>query len=110
MAKYGLSPLPNGTTFSNYTTTNLTSGPISNEFATAAFRMGHSLVQGSFQLVDSSGKITSFSMSNFFNNAAVVYSNLTFLDSVIRGLVTQPSQIVDHFVTDQLWLQLFKYI
>ena len=48
-------------------------------------------------------------MTNYFNNAAVVYTNLTFLDSVIRGLVTQPSQTVDHFVTDQLWLQLFKY-
>ena len=110
MAKYGLSPLPSGTTFSNYTTANLNSGPISNEFATAAFRMGHSLVQGAFQLVNASGSITTFSMSDYFNNAAVVYTNLTFLDSVIRGLVTQPSQTVDHFVTDQLWLQLFKYI
>ena len=105
-----MSPLPNGNTFSNYTTANLNSGPISNEFATAAFRMGHSLVQGAFQLVDSSGVTTAFNMVNFFNNAAVVYTNLTFLDSVIRGLVTQPSQTVDHFVTDQLWLQLFKYI
>ena len=44
MAKYELiSPLLNGATFSNYTTANLTSGPISNEFATVAFRMGHYL-------------------------------------------------------------------
>ena len=108
MATYGLSPLPNGNTFSNYTTANLTSGPISNEFATAAFRMGHSLVQGSFQLVDSNGNVTTFSMSNYFNNPAVVYTNQSFIDSVIRGLVTQASQTVDTFVTNDLWIELFK--
>ena len=75
--------------------------------------MGHSLVQGAFQLVNSSGAATTFNMINIFNIAAVVYTrvytNSTFLDSVIRGLVSQPSQTVDHFVTDQPWLQFFKY-
>ena len=108
MATYGLSPLPSGNTFSNYTTANLTSGPISNEFATAAFRMGHSLVQGAFQLVDSNGNVTTFNMSSYFNNPAVVYTNQSFIDSVIRGLVTQASQTVDTFVTNDLWIELFK--
>lgn len=44
MTKYQLTPLSGGNTFSGYTTNGLTSGPISNEFATAAFRIGHSLV------------------------------------------------------------------
>ena len=42
----GLNPLKSGY-FTNYT--SVTSGPVSNEFATAAFRMGHSLVRGLVQ-------------------------------------------------------------
>ncbi|XP_046637740.1 chorion peroxidase-like [Daphnia pulicaria] len=42
IAKYSLAPLASGF-FTNYT--GLTNGPISNEFATAGFRVGHSLVQ-----------------------------------------------------------------
>ena len=45
ISQYGLAPLTNGF-FTNYSS-SLTSGPVSNEFATSAFRMGHSMVQGS---------------------------------------------------------------
>lgn len=43
MSTYGLTPLTTG--FMTNNNTNITTGPISNEFATAAFRMGHTLVQ-----------------------------------------------------------------
>ncbi len=85
-----------------------TSGPISNEFATAAFRMGHSLVQGKVQLVDVNGQVTNYNLRSVFN-IPDLSSNPQFLDNTIRGLVTQPSQTIDTQVTGDLWLRLFEY-
>ena len=84
------------------------SGPISNEFATAAFRMGHSLVQGKVQMVDVKGHIKSYNMRNVFNNPNLS-SDPHFLDNTIRGLVTQPSQKIDTQIDSDLWLHLFEY-
>lgn len=86
-----------------------TSGPISNEFATAAFRMGHSLVQGKVQLVDVNGQVTSYNMRSVFN-IPNLSSDPQFLDNTIRGLVTQHSQTIDTQVTGDLWLHLFEYV
>jgi len=91
MSNWGLSPLSSGF-FTNFT--NYTSGPVSNEFATAAFRMGHSMVQGTVSLYDANNTQTNYTMTDYFNDASVVYNNKTFLDSVIRGLVTQNSLAV----------------
>ncbi len=107
MEKYGLNPLKASATFDGYNTDNLTSGPISNEFATAAYRMGHSLVQGVVELVDASGKVTKYNMSDNFFNATLFYSDKYFVDKVIRGFARQHSQTVDTKITDELWLKMF---
>jgi peroxidase len=49
MAKFGLSPAENGWT-RNYDP-ELNAG-ITNAFAAAAYRFGHTLIQGNIQLVD----------------------------------------------------------
>lgn len=90
------------------TSKKLISGPVSNEFAAAAFRMGHSLVQGTIQLYDASGKLTTYRMQDFFNNPSSLFST-AFVDNAIRGLVSQVSQTVDTQIVDDLRRNLFKY-
>lgn len=107
IAQYGLAPLTKGFV-TNYTS-SYTSGPISNEFATAAFRVGHSLIQGTVRLYDENGTmVTSYSMSDVFNNPSFVLNDTSYIDNVIRGLATQPSLAADIFVTNAMWLSLFR--
>lgn len=96
--------------YGKYNEKTITSGPVSNEFAAAAFRMGHSLVQGNVQLTDIDGQSTSYKMRHFFNNPDVLLSDPSFFDNTIRGLVSQHSQNVDTQITDDLWLPLFEYL
>ncbi|EFX87999.1 hypothetical protein DAPPUDRAFT_221219 [Daphnia pulex] len=109
ITKYSLAPLASGF-LTNANTSRVSTGPISNEFATAAFRMGHSLVQGSVQLFAEDGTLltSSYTMSDTFNNAAMLVNDKTYLDAVIRGLLTEPSQSVDQNVDDSLWNRLFR--
>ena len=92
----------------NFKLNTVISGPVSNEFAAAAFRMGHSLVQGDVQLIDTNGGVTIYNMASVFNQPDLT-TNPMFLDNTIRGLVNQKSQTVDNQITDALWLDLFKY-
>jgi hypothetical protein len=52
---------------------------------------------------------TSYTMSDTFNDASRLVNDKTYLDAVIRGLLTQPSQSVDQNVDDSLWNRLFRY-
>ena len=114
MTKYGLTPLSGGSTFTGYSTKDLISGPITNEFATAAFRSGHSLVQGLVQIFDENDTMSTYLMRDFFNNPedpvnqAVIVKDKAFFDSVIRGLVKELSQTIDTNVADDIWLLLFQ--
>ena len=103
----GLWPLAGSATFP-IPKNNLTSGPISNEFAAAAFRMGHSQIQGTVQLYDVNGKLISYNMRDLFNNPSLVVSDANFLDNAIRGLVSQSSQKVDTEIVNDLRLNLFQ--
>ena len=89
-------------------TKKMNSGPVSNEFAAAAFRMGHSLVQGTIQLYDASGNPWTYRMQDFFNNPSFLFGS-TFIDDAIRGLVSQTSQTVDTQIVDDLRRNLFQY-
>jgi len=101
-------PLPGNGTYSTYYK-SLISGPVSNEFATAAFRMGHSLVQGTVQTYDNKGKLIPYKMKTAFNNLVQLFMDPTFIDNTIRGLVSQTSQTVDTQIVDDLRLNLFQY-
>nr|XP_050854464.1 uncharacterized protein LOC127065731 isoform X1 [Vespula vulgaris] len=82
---------------------------IANSFSTAAYRFGHSLVQHSFLRFDGNHR-------PFFNNVSIHDEfrnpeNLETAGSVDRlllGLVNQPSQKRDEFVTSELTRHLFQ--
>lgn len=102
-----LRPLPGKQTFEQSKTRQATvSGPVSNEFATAAFRMGHSLVQGNPQFVAPNGQVATYPLRNNFNSPRR-FSDPLFFDNTIRGLVYQKSQKVDNKIADDLLLNLF---
>ncbi|XP_046823371.1 uncharacterized protein LOC124426120 [Vespa crabro] len=82
---------------------------IANSFSTAAYRFGHSLVQHSFVRFDGNHR-------PFFNNVSIHdefrnSENLETAGSVDRlllGLVNQPSQKRDEFITGELTRHLFQ--
>lgn len=83
---------------------------IFNEFATAAFRMGHSMLKSFIRLLDNDGAVTkkSYFLGDSFLSAARVLDK-DFIDSALRGLVGTPVQKVDHCFADDITSQLFRY-
>ncbi len=107
--KYSLlRPLPGNKTLGKYNATTSSSGPISNEFATAAFRMGHSLVQSNVTLIDINGEQRTVPLRFMFGSPSF-FTFSWFMDDCIRGLVNQHSQKIDNQITDELRLHLFQY-
>ncbi|UYV81296.1 hypothetical protein LAZ67_20000683 [Cordylochernes scorpioides] len=81
---------------------------ILNVFATAAYRFGHSLVQGLVALVESDGSVNEEVQlfTQLFNPEML--SREGYVDRFLRGLVVQPVQRFDHFLTTQVTHHLFQ--
>lgn len=85
---------------------------IRNAFATAAFRFGHTLVRSVFHRVDDSGK----KMGNnnmllkdmFARPNAIFEPNGKGVSTLVRGLLLDPVQTPDRFVSNQLTNHLFE--
>ncbi len=72
---------------------------ISNIFATAAYRVGHTMLPDELALVDASGQVTeSLPLANAFFRPQVLFDN--GIDPILRGLVAKPQQEIDRFVVD----------
>nr|XP_045598426.1 chorion peroxidase-like [Procambarus clarkii] len=106
MAANGLLPQREG--FSRDYDSSLNAAVL-NEFATAAFRFGHSLVQGMIRLVGKKGMKDggTLLLHDNFNNPQHIYTPGR-LDQFLRGLATQPIQQFDNFVTSSLTNRLFQ--
>ncbi|EFX86585.1 hypothetical protein DAPPUDRAFT_307784 [Daphnia pulex] len=105
MQELGLLPLQNG--FSSDYDKTLNPG-ILNAFVGAAFRFGHSMVQGKPQLVNHQRvKEREILLRHHFFKPQEVYTPGN-LDKFLIGLATQPSQKVDAYFTEELTNHLFE--
>ena len=82
---------------------------IPNEFATAAYRFGHSLVQPFLLRLDKNFKSVPEGpislVDAFFNPNAYFKSNGT--DPILRGLLVENARIIDEFISNVLTSKLF---
>ncbi|KAG5346597.1 PERC peroxidase, partial [Acromyrmex charruanus] len=82
---------------------------IANSFSTAAYRFGHSLVQRSFIRFDSNHRpiFNNVSIHDEFTNHANL-DTAGSVDRLLLGLVNQPCQRRDEFITEELTNHLFQ--
>ena len=82
---------------------------IENGFATAAFRFGHSMIQGLIEIRDHKNNQVLKKervRDNLFNNKNFVAKN--GVDNIIFGLTQQPAEKMDAKVTEDVTNFLFK--
>ncbi|XP_011700902.1 PREDICTED: uncharacterized protein LOC105457760 isoform X2 [Wasmannia auropunctata] len=103
---YGLKLLPQGY-YKEYSPTCNPS--VLNEFATAAFRIGHSLLRPHLPRMDRNYQNINppiLLRDGFFNPDMLYQENM--IDEMIRGLVTTPMETLDQFITGEVTNHLFE--
>lgn len=74
---------------------------LSNEFANAAYRVGHTLLSPNLQLVDGQGnRLGEVALRDAFFTPDFTQQN--GVDALLKGLSMQPAQDVDAFVIDEV--------
>ncbi|GAB6029783.1 hypothetical protein CHUAL_005498 [Chamberlinius hualienensis] len=101
MSNIGLN-LPAPGSFSTYASN--VSPMIWNEFATAAYRFGHSLIQNLFSLTGSN----SLPLETSFQNPQIIYQSTANIDRLLMGSTQQPAQAYDNFVVQAVTRHLFQ--
>ena len=81
---------------------------ITNEFATAAFRFGHSLVPGVFKLISERGAVSTIKLRDHFFSPHLITGTPSKLDDIIRWMFHVPGQQLDNFVSSDLTNHLFQ--
>ena len=82
---------------------------IFNSFATAAYRFGHSMIQGIIQMYTEAGVFQEeYPLNeNFFNLEKYHADSGLGMEKILMGLVTQAAQTNDRFVTSEVTNLLF---
>uniref|UniRef100_A0A0P5QUM0 Chorion peroxidase n=1 Tax=Daphnia magna TaxID=35525 RepID=A0A0P5QUM0_9CRUS len=105
MEAYGLLPRTSGF-FTGYNDT--VNGNVFNEFSTAAYRYGHSMVSHWFELVDDNGATYDrLHVKDWFNNPHPLLK-ADVLDGVMRGLTISNPEASDELFVSDLTNMLFK--
>ncbi|XP_075729299.1 chorion peroxidase-like isoform X2 [Rhipicephalus microplus] len=100
MSRFGLTPQSDG--FTTYDPS--VDATMLNEFATAAFRLGHTLIDGTFS-ANYLGR-PSFELEDNFFYPFEFYNGL--LEPLLRGLMLQRAQTYDRGVTDGVTNHLYR--
>lgn len=83
---------------------------MTNEFATAAYRFGHSMIQGIIQMfkTDNTGLADQYQLhENFFNTENYYKNDGEGMEQILVGLVTQPALAFDREATTEIANLLF---
>ncbi|XP_034244219.1 uncharacterized protein LOC117646942 [Thrips palmi] len=81
-----------------------------NEFSSAAFRFGHSLLQPHFVRKDVNYRTVEPPVrlrDHFFNSDVILQPGM--VDEIVRGLVSTPMQTLDQFITTEVTNHLFEH-
>ncbi|XP_032786422.2 peroxidase [Daphnia magna] len=105
MQELGLLPLQHGFSDDYDDSINPT---ILNEFGAAAFRFGHTLIQGKQDLINHRRKKEAhILLREHFFKSQVIYTPGN-LDKFLIGLATQPGQDFDNYFTEEITNHLFE--
>ena len=86
---------------------------ITNSFATAAYRFGHSMIQGLIKMLSTSNyaQEKEFQLrDHYFNMENYLYNQGEGMEQLLAGLINQPAQDMDRFVTEEATNFLFPEV
>lgn len=78
---------------------------IANEFSTAAFRVGHTMLSPSLMMIDAAGNTDTVSLAESFFNTSMVREE--GIEVFLRGVSTQTAQEIDLALVDEIRNMLF---
>lgn len=78
---------------------------IANEFSTAAFRVGHTMLSPSLMMIDAEGDAEQVSLAESFFNSPMVREE--GIEVFLRGISTQAAQEIDLALVDEIRNMLF---
>ena len=93
-------------TLSPYTAYDNTVNPqIDNEFSTAAYRVGHTMLSSFLQRINDDGTANPLPLQNAFFNPSILQAE--GIDNILRGMAMEHAQTVDTWVVDDVRNFLF---
>lgn len=78
---------------------------IDNEFSTAAYRVGHTMLSSFLQRIDENGIATPLPLQNAFFNPSILQAE--GIDNILRGMAQEHAQRVDTLIVDDVRNFLF---